>query len=49
MRLAGNLVIDEDDKLNRITLAEHYVIPEIWTKSDDERYIITDFQPYLNR
>jgi len=47
VRMADNLGIDDDDKLNRITLTEHYVIPEIWTKSDDERYNITDFQPYL--
>ena len=47
VRIADNLGIDDDDKLNRITLTEHYAIPDIWTKSDDERYIITDFQPYL--
>jgi transglutaminase-like putative cysteine protease len=47
VRIADNLGIDDDDKLNRITLTEHYAIPEIWTKSDDERYISADFQPYL--
>jgi len=47
VRLADSLGIDDDDKLNRITLTEHYVIPEIWTKSDDERYMTVDFRPYL--
>jgi transglutaminase-like putative cysteine protease len=47
VRIADSLGIDDDDKLNRITLTEHYAIPDIWTKSDDERYIIADFQPYL--
>jgi len=47
VRIADNLGIDDDDDLNRITLTEHYAIPDIWTKSDDERYIVTSFQPYL--
>ena len=47
VRIADNLRIDDDEQLNRITLTERYAIPDIWTKSDDERYIRTDFRPYL--
>ena len=47
MRIADNLKVDDNEQLNRITLTENYTIPEIWTKSDDERYIIADFRPYL--
>lgn len=47
VRIADSLKVDDDEQLNRITLTESYTIPDIWTKSDDERYIITGFRPYL--
>jgi transglutaminase-like putative cysteine protease len=47
VRIADGLKVADDKKQNSIALTESYTIPDIWTKSDDERYVSADFSPYL--
>lgn len=47
IQVAGKIKIVDDERLNRLTLTEQYTIPEIWSKSDDDRYILVGFEPYL--
>lgn len=47
IKVAEKIKIDDDSMLNKLTVTEQYTVPDIWTKSDDERYILADFEPYL--
>jgi len=47
IQVADGIKIADDKELNRLTLTEQYMIPEIWAKSSDERYLVADFEPYL--
>jgi len=47
IQVADKIKVADDEKLNKLTLTEQYTIPEIWMKSDDERYVFVDFEPFL--
>lgn len=47
IELADEIRITDDNKLNRLTVNERYLITDIWHKSDDGLYIFVNFEPYL--
>ncbi|MCK4834495.1 MAG: transglutaminase family protein, partial [Gammaproteobacteria bacterium] len=47
IKAAEKIKIDDDSTLNKLTVTEQYTVTDIWTKSNDERYILANFEPYL--
>ncbi len=47
VQVAAAMRIDDDEENNRLTLTEHYSIQDIWTPSEDGRFVYADFAPFL--
>lgn len=47
VQVAEKMEIDDAETENRLSVTEHYRIPELWTVSEDDRYIFADFEPFL--
>jgi len=45
--VANTLQIKDEKAANRLSITEEYKIEDIWEKSNDERYLLVDFQPSL--
>lgn len=49
VQTAEPLSIKDDASRNRLTIREKYVIPKIWSTSDDERHLYFTLEPFLIR
>jgi len=47
IKIASEIKITDNKKLNRLALDEQYTIQNIWEVTEDERYIFVNFDPFL--
>lgn len=47
VRVADEMRVTDIEKENRMELTEDYIIPKIWKKYDDRRYVYASFSPFL--
>lgn len=47
VHIADKMQVSDIAAVNRLTLIEHYAIPKIWSISEDKRYVLANFEPYL--
>lgn len=47
IEVAKQLKVDDDKRLNKFTTTEEYRIPNMWEKTDDQRYVYMYFRPFL--
>ena len=47
IRVATPLQVKDEKAINRLSVTEAYQIDDLWETSEDERYLLADFQPSL--